>query len=300
MLTTRKRQKEKILYLPIEELAPNGMQPRKHFDRQELLALADSIKQHGFLQPITVRAADKLPLPEDLNSPGFEIIAGERRWRAAKLAGLQKVPCVIRQADREEAAYLALIENLQRKDLGFFEEAEALRNLLLMSSLSQNEMAERLSLSPSALSNKLRLLTLSSAERYLIVENHLSERHARAVLKIRDSSLRPDAIRQIAAEGMTATEAEGLADRLNGKQTAFLEEKRPPAKQQRICLIRDVRFFLNTVERAVSLLKEAGFDVEKAQSETEHTYEISLSVPKTKDPLPRKREETLPDYPLRT
>ena len=285
MLKTRKRQKEKILYLPTQELAPNGMQPRKHFDRQELLALADSIKKHGFLQPITVRVADKLPLPEELNAPGFEIIAGERRWRAAKMAGLEKVPCVIREADREESAYLALVENLQRKDLGFFEEAEALRNLLLMSSMTQNEMAERLSLSPSALSNKLRLLTLTAAERQLILEHHLSERHARAILKIRDSSMRRDAIGQIAAEGLTAMESELLADRLNGKQTAFVEEKKAPVKQQRICLIRDVRFFLNTVDRAVCLLKEAGFEVEKVQSETENGYDIHLMVPKTKDPL---------------
>ena len=289
MLITRKRQKEKILYLPTEELAPNRMQPRKQFDRDELTALADSIKQHGFLQPITVRVADKLPLPEELNSPGFEIIAGERRWRAAKLAGLTKVPCIIREADREESAYLALIENLQRKDLGFFEEAEALRNLLLMTAMTQNDMAERLSLSPSALSNKLRLLTLSSTERNLILEHQLSERHARAILKIRDSSMRVEAIRQIATEGMTAIEAESLANRLGGKQTAFVEEQKAPVKQQRICLIRDVRFFLNTVDRAVGLLKEAGFGVEKVQSETENGYEIRLSVPKTKDPIKGSR-----------
>lgn len=289
MLITRKRQKEKILYLPTEELAPNRMQPRKQFDRDELTALADSIKQHGFLQPITVRVADKLPLPEELNSPGFEIIAGERRWRAAKLAGLTKVPCIIREADREESAYLALIENLQRKDLGFFEEAEALRNLLLMTAMTQNEMAERLSLSPSALSNKLRLLTLSSTERNLILEHQLSERHARAILKIRDSAMRVEAIRQIATEGMTAIEAESLANRLGGKQTAFVEEQKAPVKQQRICLISDVRFFLNTVDRAVGLLKEAGFGVEKVQSETENGYEIRLSVPKTKDPIKGSR-----------
>ena len=285
MLITRKRNKEKILYLPIHELAPNGMQPRKQFDKQELASLADSIKQHGFLQPITVRVADRLPLPEELNSPGFEIIAGERRWRAAKLAGLEKVPCIIREADREESAYLALVENLQRKDLGFFEEAEALRNLLLMTSMSQSEMAERLSLSPSALSNKLRLLTLSSTERALITEHQLSERHARAILKIRDGAMRADAIRQIGTQGLTAVESEALADRLNGKQTAFVEEQKAPAKPQRICVIRDVRFFLNTVDKAVGILKEAGFCVEKIQTETDAGYEIRLSVPKAKDPM---------------
>ena len=285
MLITRKRNKEKILYLPIHELAPNGMQPRKQFDKQELASLADSIKQHGFLQPITVRVADRLPLPEELNSPGFEIIAGERRWRAAKLAGLEKVPCIIREADREESAYLALVENLQRKDLGFFEEAEALRNLLLMTSMSQSEMAERLSLSPSALSNKLRLLTLSSTERALITEHQLSERHARAILKIRDGAMRADAIRQIGMQGLTAVESEALADRLNGKQTAFVEEQEVHAKPQRICVIRDVRFFLNTVDKAVGILKEAGFCVEKIQTETDAGYEIRLSVPKVKDPM---------------
>ena len=140
-----KNKTQKIFYLPVEELAPNGMQPRKAFDEEALLELSKSIKQHGFLQPITVRRADALPFPMDLKSPAFEIIAGERRWRAAKLAGLEKVPCVIREADRQESAYLALIENLQRKDLGFFEEAEALRNLLLMTDYSQGELAEKLS-----------------------------------------------------------------------------------------------------------------------------------------------------------
>ena len=281
--------KSEIMQVLVSKIIPNPNQPRKFFAEDGILRLADSIKQHGFLQPITVRVADKLPLPEELNSPGFEIIAGERRWRAAKLAGLTKVPCIIREADREESAYLALIENLQRKDLGFFEEAEALRNLLLMTAMTQNEMAERLSLSPSALSNKLRLLTLSSTERNLILEHQLSERHARAILKIRDSAMRVEAIRQIATEGMTAIEAESLANRLGGKQTAFVEEQKAPVKQQRICLISDVRFFLNTVDRAVGLLKEAGFGVEKVQSETENGYEIRLSVPKTKDPIKGSR-----------
>ncbi len=276
----------KVVFLPTEELAPNPMQPRKQFDEASLNALSESIRQYGLLQPVTVREAEPQPYPDNVRGPSFEIIAGERRWRAAKLAGLEKVPCVIRIADRKESAELALIENLQRRNLGYFEEAEAIRNLLLMTSLSQAEMAARLSLSPSALSNKLRLLRLSPSERKLIEENELGERHARAFLKIRDESLRKKAILQTVTDGLSAAETEALADRLNSEQTAFTEEK--PASsvkpRQRISLIRDVRFFFNTLDRAVSLLEEAGFSAEQQRKETDAGYEIRLFVPKKGTP----------------
>lgn len=281
MLALRKRTEKKIVLLPIEELSPNPMQPRSHFDTDSLAALSESIKQHGILQPITVRQADTLPYPDDLHTPSFEIIAGERRWRAAKLAGFEKVPCVIRDADREQSAVLALIENLQRRDLGYFEEARAIRNLLLMTSLSQADMASRLSLSPSALSNKLRLLKLSESEQQLIEENALGERHARAVLKIHDKSRRKDAILQIAREGLSAQDAELLADRFNEDHIAPEGEKPKSAKPaQRISLIRDVRFFFNTLDRAVTLLTEAGFAATQERTEVDGGYEIRLFVPK--------------------
>lgn len=279
-----KSKSQKIYLLPTEELAPNGMQPRKAFDEGALLALSESLKQHGFLQPITVRRADALPFPEDLKAPAFEIIAGERRWRAAKLAGMEKVPCVIRAADREESAYLALIENLQRKDLGFFEEAEALRNLLLMTELSQAQLAEKLSLSPSALSNKLRLLSLPQSQRKLILEQGLGERHARAFLKIRDDSARRNAILQAGKEGLTAKATEELADKMNGEQTAFRQEAPPPPKKpHRVILVKDLRFFFNTLERSLSLLEEAGFPVEKQQTEGEEGFEITLKIGKKRE-----------------
>lgn len=287
MFPSVKNKTQKIFLLPIEELIPNGMQPRKMFSEEGLLALSESIKLHGFLQPITVRRADPLPFPQGLSAPAFEIIAGERRWRAAKLAGLEKVPCVIREADKEESAYLALIENLQRKDLGFFEEAEALRNLLLMTEYSQNELAEKLSISPSALSNKLRLLSLPESQRELICKYGLGERHARAFLKIRDDATRRNAIRKTAEEGLTAKAAEALADSLAGVSTAFTEtekpaEKAPPAKKHRVCLIKDLRFFFNTLERSLALLTEAGFEVKKEQNEEEDIFTITLEIGKKK------------------
>ena len=281
----------KVVFLPTEELAPNPMQPRRQFDENALQALSESIRQHGMLQPVTVREADPIPFPENIRSASFEIIAGERRWRAARMAGLTKIPCVIRRADRTESAELALIENLQRRDLGFFEEAEAIRTLLLMTSLSQTEMASRLSLSPSSLSNKLRLLRLTQEERQLIAENELGERHARAFLKIREESLRKKAILHVIREGLSAAETEALADRFNSDQTAFsaLEEPLEAEKaeetsgkmRQRISLIRDLRFFFNTLDRAFSMLEEAGYRTEQQKEETDSGYEIRLFVSKT-------------------
>ena len=282
MFPITKNKTQKIFYLPVEELAPNGMQPRKAFDQEALLELSKSIKQHGFLQPITVRRADALPFPMDLKSPAFEIIAGERRWRAAKLAGLEKVPCVIREADRQESAYLALIENLQRKDLGFFEEAEALRNLLLMTDYSQAQLAEKLSISPSALSNKLRLLALPQSHRRLILEYGFGERHARAFLKIRDDSKRREAILQAGKEGLTAKATETLAERICDESTPVKQEEPPaPKKPRRVVLMQDLRFFLNTLERSLTLLSEAGFSVAKQQSEEEEHLHITLCLSKS-------------------
>lgn len=292
----------KVVLLPTEELAPNPMQPRRQFDENALQALSESIRQHGMLQPVTVREAEPKPFPENIRSASFEIIAGERRWRAARMAGLTKIPCVVRRADRKESAELALIENLQRRDLGFFEEAEAIRTLLLMTSLSQTEMAARLSLSPSALSNKLRLLRLTQDERQLIAENDLGERHARAFLKLREGFLRKKAILQTIGEGLSAAETEALVDRFAAEQvggeyigsepTAFStpKEELPEAEKkaekdgtprQRISIIRDLRFFFNTLDRAFSLLEEAGYRTEQQKEETDSGYEIRLFVSKT-------------------
>lgn len=283
MLALRKRTDKKIFLLPTDELAPNSMQPRKQFDEDALRALSESIKLYGILQPLSVRQADTLPYPDNLRTPSFEIIAGERRWRAAKLAGLERVPCIILHTDRNQSAELALIENLQRQDLGYFEEARAIHNLLLMTSLSQADMASRLSISPSALSNKLRLLKLSEAEQCMIEEHGLGERHARAVLKIRDEAKRKKAILQIAREGLSAADAEALADRFNSEQTSFGEEAKEPVKRkQRISLIRDVRFFFNTLDRAVNLLEEAGFRATQERTEVDGGYEIRLFVPSGK------------------
>ena len=159
-----------VLQLPVEAIAPNPYQPRRDFAPQPLAELADSIRSHGILQPLTVRRTPQ----------GWELVAGERRLRAAKLAGLQTVPCLCRRAEDEDSALLALIENIQRRDLHYFEEAAAIAAYLRQSGATQEEAAARLGRSPSALANKLRLLRLSPDCRRMLAENGLSERPSRA------------------------------------------------------------------------------------------------------------------------
>ncbi len=289
MISFRKRAGEKIVLLAAEELMPNPMQPRRQFDASSLQTLAESIRMHGILQPVVVRPADPMPYPDNIRGASFEIIAGERRWRAAILAGCEKIPCVIREADRGESAELALVENIQRSDLGPFEEAEAIRNLLLMTSMTQVELSAKLSLSPSALSNKLRLLKLSDGDRRLISEYGMGERHARAFLKLADPEQRRAAILRAGKDGLSASETERLVELFCEEQAAEKEsvgqqkkEARSEEAPRRIAVIRDVRFFFNTIDRATALLREAGFSTEDARSETDEGYEIRIFVPKAR------------------
>ena len=289
MISFRKRAGEKIVLLAAEELMPNPMQPRRQFDASSLQTLAESIRMHGILQPVVVRPADPMPYPDNIRGASFEIIAGERRWRAAILAGCEKIPCVIREADRGESAELALVENIQRSDLGPFEEAEAIRNLLLMTSMTQVELSAKLSLSPSALSNKLRLLKLSDGDRRLISEYGMGERHARAFLKLADPEQRRTAILRAGKDGLSASETERLVELFCEEQAAEKEsfgqqkkEARNEEAPRRIAVIRDVRFFFNTIDRATALLREAGFSTEDARSETDEGYEIRIFVPKAR------------------
>ena len=180
--------KERVLTLRVEDIRPNPHQPRQTFDDEGLRELASSIRRHGILQPLTVRSA---------GGGKWELVAGERRLRAAKLAGLEKVPCIRREADDRESALLALVENLQRRDLHYLEEAAAIAAYIRQTGITQEEAAAQLGRSPSALANKLRLLRLSPACRELLVRNALTERHARCLLRLEDEEERLAALRHI-------------------------------------------------------------------------------------------------------
>lgn len=282
------KHKDKIIMLPVCDIAPNPLQPRKHFDEEEITFLAESIKQYGLIQPIAVKRSDELPCininNEKIRSSEYEIIAGERRWRAAKRAGLKKIPCIIFQTDKQGSALLALEENIQRKELNIFEEAAAIQNLLLMTELTQVELAKKLSVSQSCISNKLRLLKLTAAERAFICGAALTERHARALVRIENENTRMFLLKKMVEKNMSASEAEKLVDDfLKGVfQKDNPKEKEVAKKPTRIGVIKDMRFFFNTLDRATALLQDAGISTKTERVEHDEYMEVIIKVAKDK------------------
>ena len=253
-----------VLSLPIEAIAPNPYQPRRDFDPQPLAELADSIRRHGILQPLTVRQT----------AEGWELVAGERRLRAARLAGLETVPCIRVQAGEQESALLALIENIQRKDLHYFEEAAAIAAYLRQSGVTQEAAAALLGRSPSALANKLRLLRLSPDCRRLLTENGLTERHARDLLRLEDPEEQLHTLRHIIKASLNVAQAEQYIDkRLTELQTT------PPAGS-RTFILKDVRLFLNSLDRGLRLVQEAGIGAESHREDTEDAILLTIRIPK--------------------
>ena len=278
----KQKKKDGSVLLPVDELTPNPMQPRLNFCDDEIKTLADSIKQYGIIQPLTVRAAEPFPCPLPKPKALYEIICGERRWRAAKLAGLDKVPCVLLDTDRNGSAEMALIENIQRSDLTFFEEAVAMQNLLLLTGKSQTELAKALSVSQSALCNKLRLLKLNERERTMISENGLSERHARALVRIDNERERRPLMLEMITKKLTAPEAEKLVDEAlsNGRRTNR-KPGRDPDKHKKPTIkgsIKDIKIFYNTVDRAVKLLNAAGIKADWATSEENGQTDVHITL----------------------
>ncbi len=207
---------EKITSLPLQKVEPNPNQPRRHFDEVELQALADSIAEHGILQPLAVRAVD---------GEYYQIIAGERRWRAARLAGLTELPVVVLDADDKTVMELALVENLQRQDLNPMEEAEGYQTLMETYAMTQEQAAQRVGKSRPAVANALRLLALPEEVRLLVVEGTLSAGHARAVLSLNDERLQKAAAQKIVALRLSVRQAEAMCKAMAAKKPE--EEKRP-------------------------------------------------------------------------
>ena len=266
MLNARPKVQGKVLLLPVDKIAPNPRQPRRRFEEQPLRELADSIRQHGVLQPLTVQRT-----PE-----GYVLVAGERRLRAAAMAGLTHVPCILVRATEEDSALLALIENLQRCDLHYLEEAAAIARLITTYGLSQEEAARRLGRSQSAVANKLRLLRLPPEALALLREHGCTERHARALLRLEGEQARMDALQEIIRRQMNVAATEQYIDRL-------LEQQKRPEPVRRSLgrfLLRDVRLFLNTVEHNLDLIKNAGISAAKTQEETDQEIVLTIRIPK--------------------
>lgn len=257
-------EEKRVLRLPAAEIRPNPRQPRQIFEEAGLRELASSIRRHGILQPLTVRR-----IPD-----GWELIAGERRLRAARLVGLETVPCIEASADDRESALLALVENLQRRDLHYFEEAAAIADYLRQSGVTQEEAAAQLGRSPSAVANKLRLLRLSPACREVLTSQGLTERHARCLLRLEDEQERLRAVRYIADHHLNVAQAEQYIER----RLAALQSTLPAGR--RTFIIKDVRLFLNSVDRGLRLIRDAGIDAACGREETEDDILLTIRIPK--------------------
>ena len=252
-----------VLSLPIRAIAPNPNQPRCFFPPDTLEELAESIRQVGILQPLTVRSSGQ----------GWELIAGERRLRAACLAGLTHVPCLLIEADDKRSSLLALVENLQRKDLDFLEEILALSRLIELYGLTQEECARQIGKSQSAVSNKLRLLQLPHYILLLLRDHGLSERHARALLPLADPLLQEHVARRIIEQDLTVAKTE--------EYVASLLAKSDKAKKRRpTYVLKDVRLFLNTVERGLSMIKSAGVEAQYGREDTGDSILLTIRIPK--------------------
>lgn len=251
----------------VSDIVRNPNQPRKYFDPEAIAQLAESIRQYGVLNPLTVRRAP---------GGGYELVAGERRLRAARVAGLNDVPCLVIAADNEDSSAIALVENLQRRDLDFFEEAEGFKRLIDQYGLTQEEAARKVGKTQSAVANKLRLLRLSEQNMELIRSAGLTERHARCLLRLDDETDRINATNYIIEHDLNVSRAEQYVDAL------LLEKQSPPApggERKVVRLIKDVRFFLNTLNRAVGVMVDAGIGATVDQTEEDDCLTLTIQIP---------------------
>lgn len=250
----------RIVKVKITDIFENFAQPRKYFDTEAVKRLAESISQNGLLQPLSIRKKEN----------GYELIAGERRLRALKLLGYEYAPCIVISADDKKSATLAIIENMQREDLNVFEEAQGIASLMALTGASQTEIAAKLGLSQSAVANKLRLLRLSQKEREIITEKNLTERHARAIIRIDDANLRLNTLIYVAEKGLNVSQTEKHVEKLLSKK------KEGTSK----LVFKDLRIFTNTINMAVETMRRSGILASATKGENELYIEYIIRIPK--------------------
>ena len=263
---SRNQPKDEVTQLPISKIVPNKYQPRNIFNDEKILELSESIKEHGVIQPIVVRKFKE----------GYEIIAGERRYRASKLIGLDKVPAIVRDYDDKQSASIAIVENIQREDLTAIEEALAYKQLIDLHGITQAALAKQMGKSQSTVANKIRLLNLSEHVQQAVLERKVTERHARALLLVKDEELQFQLLEKIIEKDLNVSETERLIDEtLNPKEKAV--------KPQTISRMpRDCRIAMNTFKQAIMMVEKTGMRVEHETEELDDSYVIKISLPKHK------------------
>lgn len=253
---------EKIHAIEVQRIVPNPNQPRKIFNEDSIIKLADSINQYGIIQPLTVRKVGEY----------YELVAGERRLRAAKELGLSTVPCIITSINEAKSAEISIIENLIREDLNMFEQAEAIEALIDTYGLTQEQIASKLSNSQSFIANKLRLLRYNSEERETILKNGLTERHARALLRVLDLNLRAKLLNKIVSEGLNVSASEELIE-------SHISSEKPEQAAVKVGY-KNVNAFYSAINRAIDNIKSSGIDIKSRRVEGDKFTELTILIPK--------------------
>lgn len=261
---SRNQLKDEVAQLPISKIVPNKYQPRNIFNDEKIVELSESIKEHGVIQPIVVRKF----------KDGYEIIAGERRYRASKLVGLDKVPAIIREYDDKQSASIAIVENIQREDLTAIEEALAYKQLIDLHGITQAALAKQMGKSQSTVANKIRLLNLSDLVQQSVLERKITERHARALLVVKDEELQLQLLEKIIDNDLNVSQTEQLIEEtLNPKEKV----KKPQTVSR---MPRDCRIAMNTFKQAIMMVEKTGMKVEHETEELDDSYVIKISLPK--------------------
>ena len=253
--------------IPVNSIVPNPNQPRKKIDEEGLAELISSIKRHGLMQPITVRQVKPFE---------YELIAGHRRLEAVKRLGEAYIQAVVIEAEDKESAVMALVENIQRENLGYMEEAEAYAALISEQGITQEQLAK----TQSTIANKIRLLKLSPKVRKILADNNLTERHARALLKLHNEKERVAALEMIVSKKLNVAKTEELVERLIKKNKKKPESRENTAIKR---TFKDVRIFANTLKQAVEMMRRSGVDAVADKNETDRYIEYTIKIPKRRD-----------------
>lgn len=257
---------DEVIQLPVADIEPNRYQPRSIFNEEKIIELAQTIHTHGMIQPIIVRKTE---------DERYEIIAGERRWRAVQSLDWEYIPGIVRDMNETETASVALIENLQREELTVIEEATAYAKLIDMHELTQEALAQRLGKNQSTIANKLRLLKLPEAVQNALLNKEITERHARALIKVDDPEKQVELLEEILEQHLNVKQTEEKIANLNKPTT---KKKQPRLKG----INKDIRIAMNTIRQSLNMVSDTGIDVESDEEDLEDYYQITIKIPKKK------------------
>jgi len=275
--TDQKADQKKITYIPLEKIRPNPYQPRRNFENGALEELCGSIREYGVIQPINVR-----------KTPGsgnhYELVSGERRLRASIMAGLKEIPAIIIDVNEDDLAILALIENLQREDLSYMEEAEGYQNLIRDHGLTQEELAQKIGKSQSTIANKIRLLKLPPMVKKMLADHHLTERHARALLKLHDEQMQLKILQKVCEKELNVKKTEDLVQKVLDK---YVDPSMYENGKRLTRSIKDIRIFVNTIRQAIDVMKKSGVNAKAAQIDRGEFVEFIVRIPKKERTMPK-------------